>query len=535
MDPIWLSIAFGLGFLARLVGLPPLVGFLVAGFTLNYFGAEPGNMIEIISQLGVMLLLFSIGLKLKIKKLLRKEIWAGSIVHMIATTMVFFGIILLLSYSSLNLFDGFTNQMAWIIAFALSFSSTIFAVKILENNGELNSFHGIVSIGILIMQDLFAVLFIVFAAGEAPNLWVLALPLVLIAIKPLLMLIFNRIGHGELLVLFGFFLALVVGAEMFKFVGLKADLGALVIGMLVADHKKSKELAETLLHFKDILLIGFFLSIGFMGIPTWELLIVALVVSLGINFKVILYFLVLTRFNLRARSSVFTSLVLANFSEFGLIVASFALASNMIPADWLVVMAIALSISYVISSPINIHAHKIYSRFKNKLRVFETTNRLEYDKTFDIGNAEILIFGLGRLGTAAYEQMRNKYGELVLGIDYSLDVVEKHKANGKNVTQDDATDSEFWERVSDNHLKQKQVKIIMLCMNDHSSNLYAIESLKAIDYQGSIAVTAQHEDQRRELEDMHNCNVYNLYTEAGYGFADHACEIINTSDRAQLL
>ncbi|MBI9038930.1 MAG: cation:proton antiporter [Bacteroidales bacterium] len=527
MDPIWLTIAFTLGFLVRLIGLPPLIGYLIAGFVLNYFGAEPGEFIKIVSDLGVTLLLFTIGLKLKIKNLLRKEIWAGSIIHMILTTLVFALLLLFLSYATFDILKDFNIQLALIIAFALSFSSTIFAVKILENNGEINSPHGVLSIGILIMQDIFAVLFIVFATGEVPSIWVLVLPLALFLIRPILIFILKKIGHGELLILFGFFLALIVGAELFKFVGLKADLGALAIGMLIANHKKSKELADTLLNFKDFFLIGFFLSIGFLGIPTKEILIIGVILALGLNFKIILYLLVLTRFKLRARTSVFTSLTLANYSEFGLIVASYAAAASLISSDWIVAIAIALSITFVISSPLNTHAHSIYYSIKDKLQFFERHDRLEYDKTFDIGNAQILIFGLGKLGSSVYEQLYYKYGQSVIGLDYNLEIVEKLQAQGKNVVQDDATDSEFWERIANSPVRSKQVKAVMLCMNDHKSNMFAVERLKAIDYEGLIAATAVHDDEIKELENLNIHSVYNLYSEAGFGFADHACQKIN--------
>jgi predicted Kef-type K+ transport protein len=530
MDPIWLTIAFGLGFLVRLIGLPPLVGYLLAGFILNYFGAESGEFIETVSELGVTLLLFTIGLKLKVKNLVKKEIWGGASIHMLLTILVFTIILTGLSYFSWSIFSDFNLKLALLIAFALSFSSTVFAVKVLEDKGEVNSLHGIVSIGILIIQDIFAVLFIVFAAGEIPSVWALALPVVLIAIRPLLMFIFNKLGHGELLVLYGFFLALIVGAELFKLVGLKADLGALVIGMLVASHKKSKELADTLLHFKDFFLIGFFLSIGLMGVPTKEILIIAIILALAINFKVILYFLVLTRFKLRARTSVFISLSLANFSEFGLIVASFAVAANLIPSSWLVTIAIALSITFVISSPLNAWAHSIYYSIKKWLHVFETKTRLPYDKTFDIGNAQILIFGMGKLGSAVYDQLNYKYGQIVLGLDYNIEVVEKQKELGKNVIQDDATDSEFWERIATSPVRSKQVKMVMLCMNDHKSNLFAVERLKAIDFEGLIAAIATHDDEIKELEKLDVHSAYNIYSEAGLGFADHACQKIGELD-----
>ena len=531
MDPVWLTIAFVLGFLVRLIGLPPLIGYLIAGFLLNYLGVESGEFIKTVSDLGVTLLLFTIGLKLKIKNLLKKEIWAGASIHMALTTIVFALILLGLTLTSFQVFEKFSTQTALLIGFALSFSSTVYAVKVLEEKGEVKSLHGILSIGILIMQDVFAVLFIVFATGKVPSVWAAALPVVLILIRPVLMLILNKIGHGELLVLYGFFLALIVGAEMFKFVGLKADLGALVIGMLIANHKKANELSEILLHFKDVFLIGFFLSIGLLGIPSRELLIVAFILALGMNFKVILYFLVLTRFKLRARTSVFTTLTLANFSEFGLIVASFAVAGNLIPSDWLVTIAIALSITFVISSPLNQYAHNIYYLIKDKLHFFETAERLDYDKTFDIGKAQILIFGMGKLGSAAYDQLNYKYGQTVLGLDYNTEVVEKHKKDGNNVVQDDATDSEFWERIVNSPVKSKQVKMVMLCMNDHKSNLFAAQRLKAIDFAGTIAAIARHDDEIKELEKWDVHAVYNIYSEAGFGFADHVCQKISDHEK----
>lgn len=527
MDPIWLSIAFIFGFLVRLIGLPPLVGYLIAGFTLKYFGAESGDFVDIVSELGVTLLLFTIGLKLNFKDLIKKEIWGGTSIQMLTTTLILGIFIWGLSFASISIFSDFSPTIAFLIAFALSFSSTVYAVKSLEEKGEVRSSHGTLSIGILIMQDIMAVLFIVFATGEIPNIYALGLPLILLLLRPVLMLILNRIGHGELLVLYGFFLSLIIGAELFNFVGLKGDLGALVIGMMMAGHRKSKEMADILLHFKDFFLIGFFLSIGLMGSPSTEMFILAIILAFAVNFKVIIYFVVLTRFRLRARTSLFTSLTLANFSEFGLIVASFAVSAALIPSSWLVTMAIALSITFIISAPLNSRSHSIYYAIKKWLHVFETSKRLLYDRTFDIGNAEILIFGMGKLGTSVYEQLNSKYGQRVLGLDYDLEVVQKHRDSGKTVIQDDATDIEFWENIVQNPLHYQQVKMVMLCMNDHQSNLFAINRLKSIQFDGIIAAIARFEDERQELEEAGADAAYNIYSEAGIGFADHVCINLN--------
>jgi len=526
MDPIWLSIAFVFGFVVRTVGLPPLVGYLIAGFVLNSMGASSGEFIEVSADLGVTLLLFTIGLKLKIRNLVKPEIWGGALTHMLSVTVLYGLILMLISFSGFQLFTSFDWKISLLVAFAFSFSSTVFAVKVLEEKGEINSLHGQVSIGVLIIQDLVAVIFLVLAAYKTPSVYALLIPLVLFIIRPVLLFILNKLGHGELLILYGFFLALVVGAELFKFVGLKADLGALIVGMMFANQKKGKELSDILLHFKDIFLIGFFLSIGLSGDLTWEIVIFAFVIALILNLKIILYFLTFTRFRLRARTSVHASFALANYSEFGLIIASLAVANGWISGDWLVTIAVALAISFVVSSPINKHAHAIFAYIKESLYRFETAGRLIYDRTVDIRDAEILIFGMGRLGTATYDQLMKQYGQKVLGLDYNQDVVIKHREEKRNVIHDDATDSEFWEHVSEERIDQ--VKLVMLCM-DHASNMFAVERLNAINYTGMLAATALFDDQVKQLQENGVHSAYNLYTEAGVGFADQICEELASS------
>ena len=121
-----------------------------------------------------------------------------------------------------------------LVGFAFSFSSTVFAVKVLEERGEMSSLHGKIAIGILVMLDIFAVIFLAISTGKAPNIWALALLIGLPVLRPIMFWILNRSKHGELLPLFGFFFALVLGYQAFEFAGLKGDLGALIIGMMFA-------------------------------------------------------------------------------------------------------------------------------------------------------------------------------------------------------------------------------------------------------------------------------------------------------------
>ena len=142
MDSVSLAAAFLFGFLMRLVGLPPLIGFLMAGFALNAVGAEGGELVDRAGDMGVLLLLFTIGCKLRLKNLLSPEVWAGATTHMVITIMLVGGIIVGLGALGLAAFTSLDFKAILLIAFALSFSSTVFAVKVLEEKGEMRSLHG---------------------------------------------------------------------------------------------------------------------------------------------------------------------------------------------------------------------------------------------------------------------------------------------------------------------------------------------------------------------------------------------------------
>ena len=179
MDPIWLLCAFVFGYAVKQIGLPPMVGFLTAGFALNYLGVENSQFLLKVADFGVILLLFTIGLKLKVKNLLKKEILLTSSLHMIVTILLLSSLIWAGSLLGLNYFTDLEPRQVLLISFALSFSSTVFAVKILEETGTSSSTHGRIAIGILIMQDIFAVVFLTMTAEEVPSPWALGLLLLI--------------------------------------------------------------------------------------------------------------------------------------------------------------------------------------------------------------------------------------------------------------------------------------------------------------------------------------------------------------------
>lgn len=228
IDALWISVAFILGMLAKRINLPPLIGFLAGGFVLNFAGfTEGGIALDVVADLGVMLLLFTIGLKLNLKSLLTKEIWLTTSLHMILSVLLLGSLVFIISWIGLYSTTSMSLESSMLIGFALSFSSTVFAIKVLEDRGEMNSFHGRVSIGILVMQDIIAVVFLSVSKGMMPSLWVLGLPIYLMGIRWIFIKILNNVDHGELFTLFGFFAAFVTGAIAFELVGLKAGSGSI--------------------------------------------------------------------------------------------------------------------------------------------------------------------------------------------------------------------------------------------------------------------------------------------------------------------
>lgn len=521
MTILSLVIAFVLGFVMRLLGFPPMLGFLLAGFVLNILGVEDTEALERISNLGILLLLFTIGLKLNIKSLIRKHVWQGGVGHMLVTVLIFSVILFVLRIIGLNYFDDLTGGAILLISFALSFSSTVFAVKVLEEKGEMQSLIGKTSISILIIQDILAVAFIAISKGELPSPFALLLFGFPLLRKPLMWLM-NRTGHGEMMVLFGFLLAL-SSAELFSMVGLKADLGALAAGLLVANSYKSEELSKTLLYFKEFFLVAFFLRIGLIGDLEWWMVGVSLTLIFIIPIKSFLYFWILTRFKLRARTSFWISLSLSNYSEFALIVGSMAVSVGMIQENWLLIFAVTVTLSFLVSSPLN--SKMYFALFESYLTRFESAKRLADDRPIRTDGAEILIFGMGKLGSMTYDFMASKYGKHVLGLDANYNVVLTHKKERRNVIVGDASDSGFWE-----NLEPGDVRLVLLTMKNHAANRNAAMRLKRSHFKGKIATVAHYDDEIEDLKKLGVDSVFNLYEEAGIGFAEHVCEVMETGE-----
>lgn len=360
------------------------------------------------------------------------------------------------------------------------------------------------------------------ATGKAPTFWALGL-LLLIPLKIVINRVVNQVGHGELIPLTGFFIAL-GSYELFELVGIKGDLGALLAGMYLASHDKASEINKALLNFKDLFLIGFFLLIGFTALPTFEMLGIALLLCLLLPIKFALFFSILVGLKLKVRSAFLTSLILSNFSEFGLIVASLSVEANWLSKEWLVILALSVSLSFVLTNIIYRFSEPLFVRAKPFLMRFQRTQRLAEDIFTQPINSPIVVVGMGRVGMGAYSALNEQIGDQVWGLDSDRAKIDWLRSQGKQIFYGDGEDRDFWENIDFSTLK-----LVLISVPQVQDAINITTQLRKVNYQGQIAAIARFDDERVELESIGIDKVFNFYTEAGVGFAEESMAMINTN------
>lgn len=503
------------GVAAGLVRLPPLLGFLAGGFVLAALGVEAVPELATVADLGVTVLLFGVGLKIDLRSLAKREVWVTASVHLAGSTLVTAIVLGIVALCGVALAADGGLETWLLIGFALSFSSTVYVVKVLEERGATRSLSGRISIGILVLQDLAAVIFLAVIEGKVPSPWAVLL-LLLIPAAPLLRQLLDALGHDELLPLFGVVLALVPGYALFDALHVKGDLGALLLGVLLAGQPRAGELAKSLFTIKDLLLVGFFMSIGLAGLPSVSELVIAAVLVLVLPLQALGFFVLFRATRLRRRTAVLTGTALTNYSEFGLIVIVSA-PDGLLDPGWTTVIGTAVAGSFVLASLAGQQPERLTRSLARWLPDPPVERLHPEDRPFDVGDAQVVVLGMGRVGHAAYLRLSEEYGLRVLGLETSRDRVEQLAADGVDIVENDATDPELWSELELHH-----VRLVLLCMPLHHNNLATLERLRGQEFTGSIAVVTQFDDDLAEARAAGASSGLQIYEGAGTELADRA-------------
>ena len=511
-EVVCITFAFFFGLAVRQVGLPPMVGFLAAGFFVNAAGpalglpAETDEILDHVAHLGVLLLMFAVGLKLRLGQVVQPQVMGGALIH--------FGLSAAVVGGGLVILAGISPGPGLLLAIALAFSSTVFSAKMLEAKRDLGTFYGRTAIGVLIVQDLIALIVLAIWSAQVPSPWavgLLALPL----LRPVLHKLLDAAGHDELLVLMGMLLSLVIGGMGFQALGLSSEIGALVMGLMLSGHARAKELAESLWSLKEIFLVGFFLQIGMSGLPGWTDLWLALGLLALLPLKGALFFAIFLLFRLRARSAFLAALSLTAYSEFALIIAARELP------EWLVPLALAVSLSFVLAAPLNRMAQTLFDRWEDPLQRFEPSRVHRDEMPTDMGNARVMVLGMGRTGTAAYDRL-TVICDRVVGMDADQYRVASHRTAGRNVRLADVEDTAFWRA-----LDISVLEAAVLAIDSIEAKETAALSLRQKGFTGPIIAHALHDSDLDRLYRAGATETWLTMNEAGIGLADQTARAMD--------
>ncbi len=484
MDLIWFIAAFVAGMAAKAVKFPTLVGYLLAGLVLSLLGVESNDLIEGVGDLGVVLLLFTVGLHISFRSLVQPQVVGVGSIHLLISTAVFWGVLQLFQLPAFA---------AVILAVGLGFSSTVLTAKSLDARDELDTYHGRLSIGILILQDVVAVLLLAVTGGGAPSWWALgvfALPL----LRPFLIRTLYWAGRDELLLIYGLLLALGAG-WLFDQVGLDAKLGALLIGMVLAGDPRSDELYDKLWAIKEIFLVGFFLQVGLGGIPDGRSWMMIGAFLLLLPLKGVLFFVLMLRFKLRARTSFLSAISLTAYSEFALIVAAGAAASGLIDSAFVVMIGLLVAISYALNAPVSRFVNVLWRRFESYLIQFEQEVNHPDHEPRSTGVANYIVLGMGQAGTAAYDYLIEQ-GKRPLGLDSDPVQIQYHLQNDRRVVYGDAKDPELW-----TGLDLSRVEGVLMTLSNLSAEVSATQNLRAEGFDQFVAALSRYGENEAALKE----------------------------------
>ncbi|MEX0661404.1 MAG: cation:proton antiporter family protein [Balneolaceae bacterium] len=508
MDIIWVGVAFIFGIGVARFHLPPLVGYLAAGLALAAFGYEAGDMLKEISHLGILFLLFTVGLHIRIKNILRYDILGIGLIHLAISTAIF---------TPISLFFGYGLQAAIIISITLGFSSTVLTAKNLERRNELGALYGRAAIGILIIQDLVAIGIIAYTGGGVPSIWGLSL-FAIPVLRPVLINLLGVIRDDELWMLFGLGLAL-GGAALFEMFNLSGELGALAAGMLLASDERADQIAKKMWGVKEAFLVGFFLEVGLTGFPSLSGYYFVFALLLILPLKTALFYGLFMVFKFRARTGFLSSISLTAYSEFTLIAGAVAIENGFIPEEMLVILGLLTAISYAINAPISMNEEKIWKRWEQYLLKYERDVKHPDHQAVSLGSAEFLIIGMGNAGKAAYDKLKEQ-GWLVVGMDIDPDRIERNLEAGRRVVYGDIQDTDLW-----TNMDLSKIKSVMIAMGNQSVKENATRTLRFSGFEGLIYVLTMREEEAEIMKRAGASAISIPIREAGERLAELSAEI----------
>ncbi len=507
-----LSLSSFFGFVVYKLKLPLVVSYLITGVVLSFltvFDVTHSLVLHVLPEIGIAFVLFLIGMELDLRevKSLGFPIIISAVGQVVISTLLGFFIATSL---------GFGKTESVYLGLGLAFSSTVVVIKMLLEKKDLSSLYGKLSIGILLVEDLIAVLVLMmlsvgssaFNVGFQESLPLLTLVLKTIGLfvltfvlsKYVLEKLFDAVAKSTELLFFTAITWCFVFTSLAVISGFSVVIGAFLAGVALATSPYHLQIQGKIKPLRDFFLTLFFVYLGTQVrvadiLTAWPSILVF--TAFAIFIKPIVYVLLLGLFGFRKHTLFQTSLNLSQISEFSLIVLLVGVQFGLATPLSLSVMASVAVISIILSSIFISFSKRIYKLFspllhyleRKSIHLIETKIENEFDE-------HIIIIGAHRIGAPIVRYLKKaKIPFLVM--DFNPTIVKKLREDGVNVIYGDIGDPEVLD-----HLQIEKAKLIISTASDLGDNELLLEECVRRKTKATIIVRVEEVDHGKKLKEL---------------------------------
>lgn len=398
---------------------------------------------------------------------------------------------------------------------ALTFSSTIVIVKLLSDKKEIDSLHGQIAVGFLIIQDIVVIIvMIILSAMQQQRDTSLTIDILMTISSGIVLILLTWImmkwilpglsqflaKSQELLTLFAVAWAISL-ASLGEWMDFSGEVGAFLAGVSLASSQFKDVISSRLVSLRDFLLLFFFVNLGanlnlsVIGNQVPAAFIFSFFVLIG---NPIIVLIIMGLMGYRKRTSFLAGLTVAQISEFSLIFAGLGLAVGHITEDIVGLITLVGLITIGLSTYLILYSHPIYDFISPALKIFEKKNpyREEYISVENHQHYDVIIFGLGRFGNKITEIMDSYPDIHYLGIDFDPQIIRAYKERGKSVVYGDAEDSELLE-----YIPFLQTKCIIINIPDINVSVNLVKVIQRQEYSGKLYVAIRNDNEYDLVKD----------------------------------
>jgi monovalent cation:H+ antiporter-2, CPA2 family len=548
-----LGAAVGAALLGGLVAVrlrqPPIVGYLLAGIVIGPF--TPGfvgdpERISVLAELGVVLLLFALGVQFSIRELLevRRVALPGAVAQIV---------VILLVGAGLTMGLGFEPRAALVLGAALSLSSTLVVLKLLIDRGEMDSLHGRTAIGWAIVQDIATIVFIValppLAGGDplGPMMLALGRAALFLALAyfvgtrflPWMFAAVARVRSAELFLLAVFATALLTAYVSSVVFGLSLALGAFVAGLLVSESDLSHQAAGEIIPFRDLFAVLFFVSVGMLvdpGALAEQAPLVALLVLVAVGGKGLLTVLLGRALGLPMRSALLLGAGLAQVGEFSFILAADALELGIVDQA-ITNLILGTAVVSILLSPFMLQlglavAQRLEGRPAASASLPDpprqgqaptTRSELAFAGADPEQRSGVVVLGAGRVGRVVVQAIRARGFRCVV-VDRDQRRLEEAARLGAAVVYGDAANLGILRRCG-----LERARVLIVAIGDPLAASLATERALRINPHLQVASRARGRREADRLRLLGATRIADPEAEAAFELARHALQRMGVS------